>query len=92
MLWHEKSNTISYTATLPIRYHNYKNGENWAGGGGTTDKSIMDSLLGSLSIIKVFRLVARNKHFSATDFTDFLKILFSLTSKIYFVHNLTFLD
>lgn len=76
---------------MPIRYHNYKNGENWAGGRGT-DKLKMDSLLGSLSIIKVFRLVARNKHFSATDFTDFLKILFSLTSKIYFVHNLAFLD
>lgn len=57
-------------------YHNYKNGESWAGGRGT-DKLKMDSLLGSLSIIKVFRLVARNKHFSATDFTDFLKNVFT---------------
>lgn len=64
---------------MPVCYHNYKNGENWAGVGGRrggTDKLKMDSLLGSSSVRKVFRLVARNKHFSVTDFTDFLKILF----------------
>ena len=54
-----------------------------------TNKLKMDSILGSLFIIGVPRLVARNKHFSVTDFTNFLEIIFSPTSNMCFLYKLT---
>ena len=43
----EKQHNLIY-CHMPLCYHNYKNGENWAGGRGT-DKLKMDSLSLSLS-------------------------------------------
>lgn len=70
VLWHEKSSTTSSTFTCPCITKAMKQ----RGIGSNILK--MDSILGSLSIIRVHRLVARNKHFSIADFTDFLKIIF----------------
>lgn len=61
VLWYEKKTQFH---TLYI----IKTIKRWGGSGGT-DKLKMDSVLGSLSITRVYGLSARNKHFLITDST-----------------------
>lgn len=59
VLWHEKKQHDCIHFTLP---------KQWGRPGGT-DKLKTDSILGPLSITRVYGLFARNKHFLITDST-----------------------